>query len=79
MFKTIKNAKILSQEECQKIIFEEIKKTISHPNYYQITSFVDVLAKQFKEFNRNYYLTSHLLSEYHIDTNIRTFIYFVNE
>ena len=74
VFKTIKNAKILSQEECQKIIFEEIKKTISHPNYYQITSFVDVLAKQFKEFNRNYYLTSHLLSEYHIDTSIRTFI-----
>ena len=32
-YKTKKNAQILSQKECQQLIFEEIKKKIEFPNY----------------------------------------------
>ena len=56
---TIK-AKILSQQECQQLIFEQIKEKIKEPNYYQISSFIDVLAVQFKKFSRNNY--------FHVDT-----------
>ena len=54
--KYIEYAKILSQEECQKLIFDEIKTTIKNPNYYQITTFIDVLATQFSKFSKNFYL-----------------------
>ena len=56
---TIKG-KILSQQECQQLIFEQIKEKIKEPNYYQISSFIDVLAVQFKKFSRNNY--------FHVDT-----------
>jgi len=55
------NAQILSQNACQKLIFEEIKKKINLPNYYQIKSFIDVLATQFKKFNQNFYLNAHIM------------------
>ena len=60
-YETKENAQILNQEECQKLIFEEIKKKITEPNYYQITSFIDVLATQFKKFNQNFYLNAHMI------------------
>ena len=37
---------------------EEIYKTIKKPTYYQITTFIDVLASQLKQFNRNYFLSA---------------------
>ena len=43
----------LSNIECQKIIFEVIKEKIKEPNYYQIISFINVLAIQLKKFNQN--------------------------
>ena len=57
----------LSQSECQELIFEEIKKTINEPNYYQIKSFVDILTDQFKRFNRNFFI-----NEYNDINDIRT-------
>ena len=50
--------KNLTQEICQKLIFEEIQKTIKKPTYYQITTFINVLANQLIQFNRNYFLSA---------------------
>ena len=55
-FDTRVNAEILSQEECQKLIFNEIRRKIAFPNYYQIKSFIDVLASQFIKFNQSFHL-----------------------
>ena len=73
-YSTKQKAEILSQEECQNLIFEVIKKEIPEPNYYQIKSFIDVLATQFKSFNRNYYISAKLLKDYETNYNIRTFL-----
>ena len=70
-YNTIRRAEVLSQKECQDLIFGEIKKHIDLPNYYQISAFIDVLATQFKDFNRNYFVPAFLLSKY---VNLRTFI-----
>ena len=75
-YETKENARILEQKECQHLIFEEIKKKIPLPNYYQITSFIDVLATQFKKFNQNFYLNAHMIKMFNNgDSNkIRSFI-----
>ena len=73
-YRTSRRVNPLSQEECQSLIFDEISKTISQPNYYQITSFIDVLAAQFKEFNRNFLINANFLSDCRLDTSIRTLI-----
>ena len=73
-YKNKKNAEILSQNECQSLIFEEIKKEIPKPNYYQIKSFIDVLATQFKTFNRNYNISVNTLNNFGIHESIRSFI-----
>ena len=70
-YKTKKNAQILSQKECQQLIFKEIKKKIELPNYYQITSFIDVLATQFKKFNQNFYLNAHIIKMFHNGDRVR--------
>ena len=70
---TIK-ANSLSQNECQDLIFTEIKKTIPEPNYYQIKSFIDILATQFKKFNQSYYLNTNVFEEFNVDRALRTFI-----
>ena len=70
----VKRAEILSQEECQELIFKEIKKIIIQPNYYQIKSFIDIIASLFKSFNRNFFLNSNLLKESKADKRIRTII-----
>ena len=46
--RTKKIALPLSQYECQKYIFNEIKKYIKDPNYYQIISFINFVARQLK-------------------------------
>ena len=73
-YKTKLDAQVISQKECEQLIFDEIKKTIDQPNYYQITSFIDVLATQFKAFNRNYFINAELLTEFRIDKSIRSLI-----
>ena len=63
----------LSQKECQDLIFGEIKTTITTPNYYQITTFIEVLAEQFTKFGKNYYLEVNTLMERKI-TSLRSSI-----
>ena len=60
-YSTSVNAELLSQEECQKLIFNSIKRRNSKPNYYQIESFVKVLSNQLKKFNQNFYLSAYIL------------------
>ncbi len=58
---TAVDAIVLSQNECQKLIFDIIKTKIEQPTYYQINSFIDVLAVQLKKFNQNFYLNARQL------------------
>jgi len=60
-YSTSLNAELLSQEECQKLIFNSIKRIRSEPNYYQIESFVKVLSNQLTKFNQNFYLSAYIL------------------
>ena len=51
-------AKLFSAENCQNIIFNVIKQHIKEPNYYQIISFINVLAGQLRKLNKNFYLNA---------------------
>jgi len=75
-YETRENAQILTQGQCQDLIFEKIIDKIPQPNYYQITSFIDVLATQFKKFNQNFYLNAHMMKMFKNDNTrkIRSFI-----
>ena len=50
----VEYAKSLSQKECQQLIFDTITKKlkIKYPNYYQITSFINLLGTQLKKFSQ---------------------------
>ena len=50
--------KYLTSELCQKLIMDEIHKTIKKPTYYQIATFINVLASQLIQFNVNFYLSA---------------------
>ena len=67
---------LISNDKCQELIFEAIKNKIQEPNYYQIISFINVLAVQLKKLNQNAYLNAYtLIDNYQIDLcPIRTFI-----
>ena len=52
IIKTITPTKVLSQEECQNLIFEIIRKN-QNTSYYQIKSFIDVLSVQLKKFTQS--------------------------
>ena len=71
-----KNATKLSQIICQKLIFNVIKENVVEPNYYQITSFINVLAVQLKKFNQNFFLSAYqlLTAGGTNNTKIRNFI-----
>ena len=74
-FSTVVDAVVLSQEQCQQLIFDTIKTAIPKPTYYQINSFIDVLAVQFKKFNQNYFLNARQLRIKNVKAqSIRTFI-----
>ena len=68
----------LSQEECQKLIFEKINEKIKTPNYYQIISFINLLATQLKKFSKNYFFSSQNINEkkykYNYLKDIRSYI-----
>ena len=74
--KTI-NIIYLSQEECQKLIFEKINEKIKTPNYYQIIS-LNLLATQLKKFSKNYFFSSQNINEkkykYNYLKDIRSYI-----
>jgi hypothetical protein len=73
---TALQAQLISNNECQELIFEAIKNKIQEPNYYQIISFINVLAVQLKKLNQNAYLNAYtLIDNYQIKLcPIRTFI-----
>jgi len=68
------NAQVLSQNECQKLIFEENKKNNKDNkfiNYYQIKSFIDILYDEFIKFNNNIHFSA---NNYPINKNLRIYI-----
>ena len=60
-FSTTLKATLLSEVECQKLIFDEIKLFYKEPNYYQIMSFIKALSTQLKKFNQNFITNAHQL------------------
>ena len=61
------NAKLLSNNECQKLIFETfLENNIKVFNYYQIQIFLSVLADEFIKFNHNIYFSTITLVEKHL-------------
>ena len=73
--KTSLPAEQLPPEVCQQLIFEVIKKEIPEPTYYQIMTFIDVLAVQLKKLNKSFYLNAFNLMLTGKNINpIRTFI-----
>ena len=75
-FTTIADALVLYQDICQNLIFKAIKQKIEKPTYYQINSFIEVLAVQLIRFNQNYHLSACQLKERYqkVKKNIRTSI-----
>jgi len=71
--RNIKNAKVLSQKECQELIFEkfiETNKSNKYFNYYQIQTFIDVLADEFIKFNHSFYISTKILREKQLRSSI---------
>ena len=60
-FSTTLKATLLSDAECQKLIFDEIKLYCKEPNYYIISAFIKVLSTQLKKLNQNFFLNAHEL------------------
>lgn len=56
------NAIILSQQECQQLINEEISKFNKNPTYYQKKTFIDVLANQLILFSKDFFIKVELLN-----------------
>ena len=71
---SLKMKKLLSSEECKNLIMKKLN--IEEPNYYQIKSFINVLAVQLKRLNRNAYLNAfNLIDNYQRKLcPVRTFI-----
>ena len=73
--RTLINSIEIPAQQCQTLIFDTIKETIHEPTYYQITTFINVLAVQLKKLNQNYFLNAaQLLSTRKKINHIRTFI-----
>ena len=51
----------LSQEKCQSLIFQYLN--IQKPNFYQIESYIKIIAQQLELFSKSYYLNVSHLSE----------------
>ena len=76
--KKLINAQELSQNECQDLIFETFKKyneNVKNFNYYQIDSFINVLADEFIKFNQNIHIKTLLLFKSVNIRHLRTLIF----
>ena len=75
-YSTAMKAELLSAQDCQNLIFDSIKEKIKNPTYYQIISFINVLALQLKRLNQNFSLNAHqlILSKSMDNCLIRNFI-----
>ena len=72
---TFFDAQIMKQKDCQDLIFDAIKKENKKFSYYQVKSFIDILAIQFKKFNQSYYLNAAFLKNGNANIKkVRTFI-----
>ena len=75
-------AEELSQEDCQTLILGKIHEKIEYPNYYQITSFINLLGAQLKKFSQLYFLSPQCFNFFEIPPEdirsytIETFIFF---
>ena len=75
-------AKELSQKDCQTLILGKIHEKIEYPNYYQITSFINLLGAQLKKFSQLYFLSPQCFNDFGIPPEdirsytIETFIFF---
>jgi len=67
-------AELLSDIECQQLIFDTIKVSLEKPTYYQIISFINIFAAQLKKLNQNYFLNAHQLLICGSQSSLRTFI-----
>ena len=68
-------AELLDANICQNLIFNEIKDKIKKPSYYQIITFINILAAQLKRFNQSFFLNAHqLITSKKNAYLIRTFI-----
>ena len=56
-----RKAEILSDGICQQFIFNKINDTMKEPTYYQIISFINILATQLKKFNQSFFLNAYQL------------------
>ena len=75
-------AEELSQKDCQTLILGKIHEKIKYPNYYQITSFINLLGAQLKKFSQLYFLSPQCFNDFGIPPEdirsytIETFIFF---
>ena len=67
-------AELLSDLECQSLIFDTIKEFLKEPTYYQIISFINMLAVQLRKLNQNYFLNAFQLIKNKSQTSLRTFL-----
>ena len=58
----ITKSELLSAKQCENLIKKYLN--IKEPNYYQITTFINILAGQLKKLTNNPFLTAETLSEY---------------
>ena len=56
------DAQVLSQKECERLINLEIRKYNKNPNYYQIKTFIDVLANQLILFTKDFFIKVEILN-----------------
>jgi len=73
-YSTSVNAELISDSDCQKLIFDIIKLSLEQPTYYQIISFINMLAAQLKKLNQNFFLNAHQLIINQSQNAFRTFI-----
>ena len=73
-YSTSVKADLLSVLECQNLIFDSIKEFLEEPTYYQIISFINMLAAQLRKLNQNYFLNAFQLITKKSQISLRTFI-----
>ena len=73
-YSTSVKAELISDSECQKLIFDSIKDILEKPTYYQIISYINMLAAQLRKLNQNYFLNAYQLLLDGRQNALRTFI-----
>ena len=55
------NAEVISDEECNNLIIEALKKSnnIKYPSHYQINTFINILGSQLSQFSKNHFFSAY--------------------